>query len=163
MPSSQMRSAQLRDAIVIYCDGACSGNQSSRNIGGWGAVLQYRGRVKEIHGGERNTSNQRMELTACIKALETVTSKNIPIEIHSDSAYLVNCMREKWYLQWQKNGWKTAKKHPVENQDLWKHLLDLLSAQSVRFHKVEGHAGIRLNERADQLAQGGIREFSRGL
>jgi ribonuclease HI len=145
--------------ITIYCDGACAGNQSSRNSGGWGAVLRYKETVKEICGAERNTSNQRMELTACIKALEAVRSKHIPIDIHSDSAYLINCMREKWYVKWRKNGWKNAKKQPVENRDLWERLLELLEQHTVRFHKVAGHAGIALNERADQLAQQGIQEL----
>jgi len=145
--------------IIIYCDGACSGNQSSKNVGGWGAVLKYNDKLKEICGGERNTSNQRMELTACIKALETIKSKDIPIDIYSDSAYLINCMRERWYMTWQKNGWKNAKKQPVENQDLWKQLLAELEKHSIRFHKVVGHSGVALNERADQLAQQGIQEM----
>jgi ribonuclease HI len=147
--------------IIIHCDGACSGNQSSKNLGGWGAVLKYNDRLKEICGGERNTSNQRMELTACIRALETIKSGDIPIDIYSDSAYLVNCMRDKWYVNWQKNGWKNAKKQPVENQDLWKQLLAALAKHSIRFHKVAGHAGIALNERADQLAQQGIQELQK--
>ena len=155
--------AKATGRITIYCDGACSGNQSARNIGGWGAVLQYHDKTKEIHGGERDTSNQRMELTACIRALESIKSKDIPVDVYSDSAYLINCMREKWYVTWQKNGWKNAKKQPVENQDLWKHLLNVLTVHAVRFHKVEGHAGVELNERADQLARQGIRELSEGL
>ena len=149
-----------RDRIVIYCDGACSGNQSATNVGGWGAVLRYKDKVKEIFGGERNTSNQRMELTACIKALEAVTSNHIPVDIYSDSAYLINCMRDKWYVTWQKNGWKNAKKQPVENQDLWKQLLAELAKRTVRFQKVAGHAGVALNERADQLARTGIQKLN---
>lgn len=147
------------EAIVIYCDGACSGNQSAKNVGGWGVVMKYKLHVKELSGGERNTSNQRMELTACIKALGAVTSKGKPIEIYSDSAYLVNCMNERWYERWQCNGWKNAKKQPVENKDLWLRLLDALDNLNVKFHKVEGHAGIELNERADELARRGIREI----
>jgi ribonuclease HI len=146
------------DSIVIYCDGACSGNQSAKNIGGWGVVLKYKEHVKELHGGERNTSNQRMELTACIKALEAITTKK-PVEIFSDSAYLVNCMHQRWYERWQCNGWKNVKKQPVENKDLWMQLLDLLSEHDATFHKVEGHAGVELNERADALARRGIREI----
>jgi ribonuclease HI len=148
------------DRIIIYCDGACSGNQSANNIGGWGAVLHYGSTQKEIHGGERNTSNQRMELTACIRALESIKRNDIAIDIYSDSAYLINCMQDKWYVRWQKNGWKNAKKQPVENQDLWQALLDLLEQHTVRFHKVAGHSGVELNERADALAQiaiGGLR------
>lgn len=148
----------VQKRVIIYCDGACSGNQSATNVGGWGAVLKFRDKVKEICGGEHNTSNQRMELTACIKALETIKSNGIPLEIYSDSAYLVNCMHQKWYMTWEKNGWKNAKKQPVENQDLWKHLLRLVRQHTVHFHKVTGHAGVELNERADQLAQTGLRE-----
>lgn len=146
------------DSIVVYCDGACSGNQSANNVGGWGVVLKYKQHLKELSGGERNTSNQRMELTACIKALEAITAKEKPVEIYSDSAYLVNCMHQRWYDRWQKNGWKNARKQPVENRDLWQRLLDLLDGRKVRFHKVEGHAGVALNERADELAQSGIQE-----
>ncbi len=160
MPTARStdKSTSPRTRIIVYCDGACSGNQSAHNVGGWGAVLSYHSTVKEIHGGERDTSNQRMELTACIRALEGITSATIPVDVYSDSAYLVNCMREQWYATWQKNGWRNSKKQPVENQDLWKKLLALIDARSINFHKVTGHAGVRLNERADQLAQLGIRE-----
>ena len=151
--------AQSQVGITIYCDGACSGNQSSKNLGGWGAVLKYNDRVKEMCGGERNTSNQRMELTACIRALESIKATHIPLDIYSDSAYLVNCMRERWYVKWRKNGWKNAKKQPVENRDLWEHLLGLLERHTVRFHKVAGHAGVAMNEKADRLAQQGIQEL----
>ena len=99
-----------------------------------------------------------MELIACIKALERITSDSILIDVYSDSAYLVNCMHEQWYANWQKNGWRNSKKQPVENQDLWKKLLRLIDTRPIHFHKVTGHAGVRLNERADQLAQLGIRE-----
>jgi ribonuclease HI len=147
------------DSIIIYCDGACSGNQSSNNVGGWGVVLKYKQHVKELYGGERNTSNQRMELTACIKALQAITARDKRIEVYSDSAYLVNCMNQRWYERWQRNGWKNAKKQPVENKDLWMQLLELAGQYDVTFKKVEGHAGIELNERADALAQRGIQEI----
>lgn len=159
MTATPIRPTRPHNRIVIYCDGACSGNQSARNTGGWGAVLQYKDTVKDIHGGERNTSNQRMELTACIKALESVKTKNIPIDVYSDSAYLINCMREKWYVTWRKNGWKNAKKQPVENRDLWEQLLGILAEHTVHFHKVAGHAGVDLNERADELARQGIQDL----
>lgn len=139
--------------IIIYCDGACSGNQFSENYGGWGAVLNFAGVTKEIHGGEKNSSNQRMEITACIKALEAIKKEGIGVSIYSDSAYLVNCINQRWFERWQKNGWKNSKKDPVENQDLWKKLLRLLSKHDATFHKVAGHSGDRLNERADQLAR----------
>ena len=147
------------DSIIIYCDGACSGNQFSDNKGGWGVVLQYKGNVKELYGGERDTTNQRMELTACIRALEQVKSKSLPIEVYSDSAYLINCMQQEWHKKWEKNGWKNAQKKPVENKDLWQRLLDLLEEYEVRFHKVAGHRGVELNERADSLARQGIDEL----
>ena len=120
--------------------------------------MSYNGTVKEIHGGERNTSNQRMELTACIRALERITAKDIPVDVFSDSAYLVNCMNQQWYKTWQRNGWKNAKKQPVENKELWTTLLSLIAERTVRFHKVAGHTGVDLNERADELARQGIQE-----
>ena len=145
------------DKIIIYCDGACSGNQHENNTGGWGALLIFNNKEKEIFGGEKNTTNQRMELTACIKALEELKSKQYPIEIYSDSAYLVNCINQAWYKKWEKNGWKNSKKYPVENKDLWETLLKLLNKYSPKFIKVEGHAGITLNERADKLAHSGMK------
>jgi ribonuclease HI len=123
-------------------------------------VLLYAGKTKEIYGGEKNTTNQRMELTACIRALEQIKTGGIEIDVYTDSAYLVNCIHQKWYERWQRNGWKNARKEPVENQDLWVRLLDLLSKQRVRFYKVKGHSGVELNERADRLAQRGISELS---
>ncbi len=148
-----------REKIIIYCDGGCSGNQFADNRGGWGAVLKFKDKTKEIHGGERNTSNQKMELTACIKALEEIKSNNLEIEIYSDSAYLVNCMKQKWYEKWQRNGWRNAKKEPVANKELWMKLLDLKEKYQIHFYKVAGHSGIELNELADQLANKGIEEL----
>ncbi|MBI3195559.1 MAG: ribonuclease HI [Ignavibacteriae bacterium] len=153
-----MKSAK-KESIIIFCDGACSGNQFSKNKGGWGVVLKFGEHMKELYGGEKNTTNQRMELTACIKALEAIKQNEIPIEIYTDSAYLVNCMNQRWYEKWQRNGWKNAHKKPVENKELWEKLLLLLNDFEVSFHKVEGHAGVELNERADELARLGIEEF----
>jgi ribonuclease HI len=144
------------DKIIIYCDGACSGNQYRSNAGGWGAILKHGDLLKEIHGGELNTTNQRMELTACIRALEQLKSGKYSIEVYTDSAYLVNCINHKWYIAWQKNGWKNAAKKPVENRDLWERLFSLLSLYRVAFIKVAGHSGNELNERADELARQGI-------
>jgi len=146
------------DKIIIYCDGACSGNQYHRNIGGWGAVLLQGRRMKEIHGSERNTTNQRMELAACIRALEQIKSGKYAIEVYTDSAYLVNCMQRKWYATWQRNGWYNASRKQVENRDLWEKLLSLTSLYKVEFIKVAGHSGDKLNERADELARQGIRD-----
>lgn len=141
------------DHIIIYCDGACSGNQFGTNQGGWGAVLLFDSHRKEISGSEKNTTNQRMELMACIRALESLKRTDLPVIIYSDSAYLVNCMQQKWYEKWRRNGWKNVKKQPVENRDLWEQLLQLLSKYKTSFRKVEGHVGIELNERADKLAR----------
>ena len=148
------------DRVTIYCDGACSGNQFKGNRGGWGAVLSCRGAVKEIHGGERNTSNQRMELTACIEALERLKGKGIPVDVFSDSAYMVNGMRQKWYVRWEQNGWLNYQRKPVENRDLWERLLALARTHEVTFYKVTGHSGVDLNERADELARMGISELT---
>jgi ribonuclease HI len=145
--------------VVVYCDGACSGNQFSNNKGGWGAVIRYNDRHKEIYGGELNTTNQRMELIACIKALENVGSSYNEVDVYSDSAYLVNCINKKWYVNWQQNGWKNYKKQPVENKDLWEKLLQLLTKKQVTFTKVSGHSGVELNELADELARRGISEL----
>ena len=115
----------MTENIIIYCDGACSNNQQRSNRGGWGAVLLYKGAVKEISGAERNTTNNRMELLACIKALEAVKNRSLPVAVFTDSAYLANCLLQKWYVRWQRNGWLTAGKKPVENKDLWLRLLAL--------------------------------------
>jgi ribonuclease HI len=117
-------------------------------------VLLYKGAVKEISGAERNTTNNRMELLACIKALEAVKNRSLPVAVFTDSAYLANCLLQKWYLRWQKNGWQTAGKKPVENKDLWLRLLALKEGfPRISFHKVAGHSHIELNERADHLAK----------
>jgi ribonuclease HI len=146
------------EKIQIYCDGACSGNQFGKNSGGWGAILKYKDKVKKLYGAERNTSNQRMELTACIKALEAIKINSINIDIYSDSAYLINCMNEKWYERWEKNNWRNSKNKPVENQDLWVGLITLIRKYDISFHKVDGHKGVDLNELADKLARIGIEE-----
>lgn len=126
--------------ITIFTDGACANNQSSQNYGGWGAVLTFGEHVKELYGGEANTTNNRMELTSVIEALKALKSNHIPVKIYSDSAYTVNCFREKWYVGWLKNGWKNSQKKPVENQDLWEELLALVNSQShVSFYKLKGH------------------------
>ena len=144
----------MNEKIIIYCDGACSNNQQRENRGGWGAILQYKGKAREISGAEKNTTNNRMELLACIRALEAVKNRSLPVEVHTDSAYLANCLLQKWYLRWQRNGWQTAGKKPVENKDLWLRLLALKEGFSrLTFHKVAGHSQIELNERADQLAK----------
>jgi ribonuclease HI len=145
------------DKITIYCDGACSNNQERKNRGGWGAILQYKGRAREISGAEKDTTNNRMELLACIKALEAIKDPALPIAVFTDSAYLHNCLTQKWYRRWLGNGWLTASKKPVENKDLWLRLLELKNRfPHLTFHKVPAHSRIALNERADQLAKNAI-------
>ena len=148
------------DKIIIYTDGGCSNNQCKENVGGYGAVIYYKKHIKEIYGGELNTTNQRMELISVIKPLELITNYNIPVEIYSDSAYVVNAFNEHWLEKWVKNGWKTSQKKPVENQDLWKQLLTIYNkCDNINIIKVKGHSGNELNEKADELAQKGIKEL----
>lgn len=133
---------------MIYSDGACSGNPGP---GGWAAVLIYGDKIKEISGGESDTTNNRMEMTAAIEGLKALKE---PCEVHiyTDSAYVCNCFQQKWHVNWVKNGWKNSQKKPVENRDLWEELLQLVALHDVHWHKVKGHSGDKWNERADTLA-----------
>lgn len=135
--------------VTIYTDGACSGNPGK---GGWGAILIYGDVVKELSGGEDNTTNNRMELKAVIEALKALKSP-CDVEIYSDSAYVVNAFTQKWIDNWIKNNWKTADKKSVKNVDLWQELLVLIKTHNVTFKKVKGHSDNELNERCDKLAK----------
>lgn len=135
--------------VMIYTDGACSGNPGP---GGWGAILMYNESKKEIAGFYPKTTNQRMELTAAIEALDHL-KEPCQVTLFSDSAYLVNAFKQRWLNNWQKNGWKNAKKEPVENQDLWKRLLILTARHRVQFVKVKGHGDNEFNNRCDELAR----------
>jgi len=139
--------------IHIYSDGACSGNQLKENKGGWAAVMISNNKKKEISGCECNTTNQRMELTAAIKALETVKANNFEVRLYTDSAYITNCFNEKWYMKWKKNGWLNSNRQPVKNRDLWERLIELVDKFNVKILKVKGHSGDEYNERADKLAK----------
>lgn len=130
------------EPVKIHTDGACSGNQNNVNIGGWGAILEYGKHKKEIYGGERNTTNNRMEMTALLKALESLKKDQLTIHVFSDSAYLMNCFREKWYDKWVHNNWKTASKKPVENKDLWLSLLQFIHKHHISFYRVKGHLNL---------------------
>lgn len=125
--------------LKIYTDGGCSNNQGSENVGGWGAILQFGDAKKELHGGEKNTTNNRMELTAVIEAFKALKKDGQTVQIFSDSSYVMNCFREKWYVNWEKNGWKNSKKEPVENRELWEELLALTRKHSCTFYRVKGH------------------------
>jgi len=130
---------QNNQTINIYTDGACSGNQFDNNAGGWGAILEYGGYIKEIRGGEINTTNNRMEMTALIEGLSALTKKNYDLRIFSDSSYLIDCFRKRWYEKWLVNGWMTSGKKPVDNKDLWERLLSFLPEYEFRFYLVKGH------------------------
>lgn len=134
--------------VVIYTDGACSGNPG---VGGWGAVLIYGEAKKEISGAEKMTTNNRMELTAAIKALELLREP-CEVELYTDSAYLCNGFNNGWIWNWLKNGWKTASGKPVENRDLWERLLELQRVHKLDWRKVKGHADNPYNNRCDKLA-----------
>jgi len=146
----------MKNLIEIYTDGACSGNQFKNNVGGWGAILISGKKRKEIFGGEQNTTNNRMELKACIMGLREIKMADVEVKLYSDSAYIVNCMNQGWFLKWKKNGWITSKKEPVENRCLWEELLELVEKYKVKFIKVKGHSGIENNEKADELANNGM-------
>lgn len=128
--------------VEMYTDGGCSGNQSETNLGGWGSILKYGDHTRELYGKEKNTTNNRMELTAVIEAFKVLKRDGLTIHVFSDSAYVVNCFKEKWYVGWEKRGWKNTKKEPVENQELWKELISLVSKHNVTFFKVKGHVNI---------------------
>ena len=144
--------------IIIYTDGACRGNPGP---GGWGALLQAGPHEKALCGGEAHTTNNRMELTAVIRALQAL-KRPTAVQIHTDSQYVQKGISE-WIHNWKRRGWLTADKQPVKNVDLWKTLDELTSAHQIDWRWVKGHAGHPGNERADQLANQGIDELQRGV
>ena len=141
--------------VVIYTDGACSGNPGP---GGWGVVLRWNGTEKELHGGELQTTNNRMELMAAIQALEALNRPS-RVQLYTDSVYLLNGIT-KWIAAWQRNGWRTSARKPVKNEDLWRRLVEAMNGHEVRWLWVKGHAGEEGNERADALARLGIEEVA---
>jgi ribonuclease HI len=145
-----------RDVVEIYTDGACSGNPGP---GGWGVLLSYGGHQKELSGGEPATTNNRMELMAAIQALESLTRKS-KIRLHTDSVYVRNGITS-WLPNWKRNGWRTASRQPVKNDDLWRRLDAAAARHEVEWLWVKGHAGDPGNERADALANRGMAEARR--
>ena len=141
------------DVVEIYSDGACRGNPGP---GGWGVVLRYRGKEKELWGGAAATTNNRMELTAVIRALEAL-SRRSKVRLYTDSQYVQKGISS-WIHSWKRKGWKTADKKPVKNEDLWRELDAAAGRHRVQWHWVKGHAGHPENERADALANRGIEE-----
>ena len=139
--------------VVIYTDGACSGNPGP---GGWGVVMRWQGTEKEMYGAEPLTTNNRMELMAAIQALEAL-QRPAKVRLHTDSRYLLDGIT-KWIKGWQLNGWKTAARKPVKNDDLWLRLVEAMRPHDISWVWVKGHAGDPGNERADALARRGIEE-----
>ena len=141
----------MTDAVIIYTDGACRGNPGP---GGWGAILNYKGKIKELYGAEKHTTNNRMELMAAIQALETLT-RPCSVQLNSDSIYVLKGITD-WMPSWKKRGWKTAARTPVKNEDLWRRLDAAITKHKVEWKWVKGHSGDTGNDRADVLANLGI-------
>ena len=141
----------MDNQIEIWCDGGCRGNQSNKNIGAWGVYMKYKDHTKELSGGDVNTTNNIMELTACIEGLETIKDKSIPTIVYLDSAYVLNGITS-WIKGWKKNNWITSKKQPVLNRNLWIELDTLKSKfDNIEFKKVKGHSDNFGNIQADRL------------
>ena len=154
-----MSEVKAKKQVTLYTDGACSGNPGP---GGWGCILSFQGKTKEMSGFMADTTNNRMEIFAVISGLGALKEPCI-VDVYSDSVYTVNAFRQGWLDNWQKNGWKNSKKEPVENMDLWKLLLQIikLKKHEVTFHKVKGHADNPWNNRCDELATSAIAEYRR--
>jgi ribonuclease HI len=146
-----MTTIRTGKSVEIFTDGACSGNPGP---GGWGAILRWDGQERELSGGEAETTNNRMELTAAIEALKAL-KRAVRVDLHTDSTYVKDGIT-KWIHGWKTKGWKTAAKKPVKNQDLWRALDEALADHEVRWHWVKGHSGHPENERADALARAEI-------
>lgn len=144
----------MTDRVTIYTDGACSGNPGP---GGWGAVMIYGEHERELNGGEAETTNNRMELTAAIESLNAL-KRACTVDLYTDSVYVRDGIT-KWLHGWKRNGWRTAAKKPVKNAELWQALEDARKRHDVNWHWVKGHAGHPENERADQLARDGMEPF----
>lgn len=143
------------DDVILYTDGACSGNPGD---GGWGCVLIYKDNKKELSGGQKDTTNNIMEMTAVIKGLEAL-KRPCNVNIYSDSSYVVNTFEKGWLDNWMKNGWRTSDKKDVKNKDLWMKLYELSNIHNITFNKVKGHSNDELNNRCDELARAAIKNL----
>lgn len=143
------------DKVIIYTDGACSGNPGP---GGWGSILMMGENKREISGGKKDTTNNVMELTAVIEALKLL-KRPCKVDLYSDSAYVVNAFLQNWICGWIKNGWKNSSKEEVKNKELWQELFSLTKIHDVTFHKVKGHADNEYNNRCDELARNAIKNL----
>lgn len=144
------------NCVILYTDGACSGNPGA---GGWASILSYKGKEKVLSGGEKETTNNRMELVAVIMGLENIKNGN-SVKVFSDSAYVVNAFNQNWIENWQRNNWQTSGKSEVQNKDLWKRLLSAMDGLDVEFIKVKGHSDNKNNNRCDALAREEIAKMS---
>lgn len=142
--------------VTIYTDGACSGNPGP---GGWAAILMYGEHRKELSGAEKHTTNNRMEIQAVMEALSRL-KEPCRVKVYSDSAYVVNCFQQQWHVNWERRGWKNSKNQPVENQDLWKALLEAMKPHQVEYVKVKGHSDNPWNNRCDELAVQAYQQFT---
>jgi ribonuclease HI len=145
----------MNEVVEIYTDGACKGNPG---VGGWGALLGCNGKMRELYGGEAHTTNNRMELTAVIRALEALT-RTSRVRLHTDSRYVQQGISE-WIHSWKMRGWRTADRKPVKNEDLWRRLDELAGEHEIEWLWVRGHDGNPGNERADELANLGVAQVS---
>ena len=141
------------EKVIIYTDGACSGNPGP---GGWGAILMYKDTKKEIFGNKENTTNNVMELTAVIEGLKLLKFP-CEVELYSDSAYLVNGFNQGWIYGWQKNNWKNSSKEPVKNKEIWEEIYKMTQKHKVKFIKVKGHSDNEFNNRCDEMARNAIK------
>ena len=141
--------AATAEGVAIYTDGSCLGNPGP---GGYGVIIRENGQERQISGGFRHTTNNRMEIMAAIAGLKAATVGNQPIHLYSDSSYLVNAIQKGWAKNWARRGWRKADGQPAQNRDLWQQILALLAARKVVLHWLRGHAGHDYNERCDQLA-----------
>lgn len=141
--------------VIIYTDGACSGNPGP---GGWAALLQYEKAKREISGGEPKTTNNRMEMRAVIESLKAL-KEPCEVDLHSDSALIINAFKLKWIDSWQAKGWRKADKKPVENRELWEEMLEAMKPNKVNWIKVKGHSNDRRNNRVDKLAVKASKKF----
>jgi len=161
--------------ITIFTDGSATNNGDLKGVGGWGAVLIYStpkrnkedmghsedDKTLEIYGSQDNTTNQQMEIKAVIVSLKRIKDTSIPVTIYSDSAYLINCMNDRWFKKWERNGWKNSKKQPVANKELWLELIKTINENmfvKINWKKVKAHVGHHYNEIADNLAKKGMYE-----
>lgn len=149
--------SDLRKKIIIYTDGACSGNPGP---GGYGSILMYDGNLKEISGGQKDTTNNKMEMMAVLKALELLKFP-CDVEIYSDSTYVVDSIEKGWLYSWKKNNWIKSNKEKAKNIDLWEKMLEYMDMHKIKFIKVKGHSDNEYNNRCDELARSAIKDIAK--